>query len=90
MTTVHFMHIRNSENPVKGGKTIAYTLVDNNRAVLFNVACCCPNDNFCRRTGRLISEGRLLKAKDNRLLVLPFADDSNFFNNLHHFLSTEI
>jgi hypothetical protein len=45
---------------VKGGKTICYREEDDG-TIYYTVAKCSNRDNFCRRTGRLISRGRFEK-----------------------------
>ena len=58
-----FLHVRNIEDSetgthaCKGGATVAYDVVDG--VVQFAVAICSTRDNFCRRIGRAVSEGRL-------------------------------
>lgn len=59
-----FLHLRNlkasSEPETKGGVTFAYKVHDNGD-VEVAIAKCHNKDNFCRRIGRLISEGRFNK-----------------------------
>lgn len=68
--TLKFAHYREYEDhgphavperSIKGGRTVAYT--EENGVVTFAVAKCGPRDNFCRKTGRVIAEGRYLKGK---------------------------
>lgn len=60
-----FMHVRNhvgeGDVETKGGVTIAYTeeAVPEGIRVIFATAVCSSRDNYCRRTGRVIAEGRL-------------------------------
>lgn len=54
-----FMHIRimvDGKPATKGGGTICYALMDEH--VVFSVAVCSVKDNFCRKIGRQVSEGR--------------------------------
>ena len=69
MSNVRFLHLRNivpDDDSVtvftqKGGKTIAYTFEDGR--LTYAVAKCGRKENYCRRTGRLISQGRLNAGK---------------------------
>lgn len=56
----YFTYFDAIEN-AKGGKkfTVAYRVV--NGSINFEVAACNERDQFCRRIGRAIAEGRLLK-----------------------------
>ena len=52
-----------------GGATIGY-IRDGNK-VMYSMAFCNPKDTFCRRVGRAITRGRLLKNKDVDILEIP-------------------
>ena len=41
--------------------TFCYTVDDESNRITYGVATCATRDHFCRRTGRLISEGRFGK-----------------------------
>lgn len=75
----HFRHFIgldgiNGELDVKGGKTVAFEVEGD--FIRFAVANCSPKDNFCRRTGRLISEGRLKSGRHQVVKLL--ANQSTF------------
>jgi hypothetical protein len=58
---VLFQHIRDKAKP-NGGVTIAIEVTDINNephATAWAVSRCHEKDNFCKRTGRVKSEGRL-------------------------------
>jgi hypothetical protein len=61
---INIAHIRN-KNKNLGGYTIAYTDLprDTSGNVQFTIARCNDKDNFCRKTGRAISVGRLMANK---------------------------
>jgi len=52
-----FVHLRSTSG--KGATTIAYSLDVEQQVCYFALARCNPMDNFCRRTGRVKSAGRL-------------------------------
>jgi hypothetical protein len=71
MTTKHndirFTHIRDVVDSAlgplsKGGATVAWKYDDANQRIVYSVALCSRKDNFCRRTGRAVSAGRLTKS----------------------------
>lgn len=73
MSSVRFLHIRNIEDKetgskaLKGGKTLAYCIEGDQ--MTYAVAECGRKENYCRRTGRLISEGRLLAGKNQTVTL---------------------
>lgn len=56
--TMHFEPV--GKGYLRNGYTAAFTEVDN-ETVLVGVAICGGNDVFCKKTGRMISEGRMKK-----------------------------
>lgn len=63
-----YIHIRSDEG--RGSVTVAYKIENN--TVSYNIARCCPTDNFCRRIGRNIARGRL--EKHGPLNTFPFVN----------------
>jgi len=63
MTTKFFHYQGKTSSPLGTrmytGFTVAYTRVDNQ--LLVGVAICNENDRFCKKLGRMISEGRMKK-----------------------------
>jgi hypothetical protein len=63
---MNFIHLRSKSSDgtpaTKSGTTIAWRRVAT-KAIEIGVAKCHYNDNFCRRIGRNIAEGRLLAGK---------------------------
>ena len=62
---VHFRHIRNFDKKnitARGGRTIAFRQIDEN-TIEFAIAKCSPKDNFNKKIGRRIAEGRLNSGK---------------------------
>lgn len=67
---MRFLHIRNRhgddqnyEVTTKGGITVAYEVVNNGDEVHMATAKCSIRDNYCRKTGRTIAEGRFNAGK---------------------------
>lgn len=61
-------HVRNKENMTKGGVTFAFEVTDTDMVKAYAQAKCHIKDNFCKRTGRIKSEGRL-KSMSHRIDV---------------------
>lgn len=80
-----FIEYKNQFNGVasiesKGGTTIAYEVVntDNNTKIInYAVARCNPQDNFNRKIGRAISEGRLTKKGPDGTIEVEDKDYKN-------------
>lgn len=66
---INFVHVRRQETTgyplfriytaTTGGFTVAYKFDDDNRLIIYNNARCSYKDNFCKKTGRTLSAGRL-------------------------------
>jgi hypothetical protein len=64
MKFLHFRYVDINDGPdtqtdtvrTKGGKTIAYEAAEGK--LKYSIARCADRENFCRRTGRLVSSGR--------------------------------
>jgi hypothetical protein len=71
---VKFIHLRRivdadlADVDMHGGATVAFK--QNGREVIYAVARCTDRDNYCRRTGRIIAAGRLLKGQKITAVVL--------------------
>ena len=65
-----FIHFRNTIDgrdgtiDTKGGMTVAFEEAEEGH-IMFAVAHCSPRDNYCRKTGRAIAQGRLKAGKLN-------------------------
>lgn len=64
---IRFTHIRAVIDPAlgplaKGGATVAWKYDDENKRIVYSTALCSAKDNFCRRTGRAVSAGRLKRS----------------------------
>lgn len=76
--SIHFLHLHNPESG--GVLTFAYQLDskhDGERKVQYATAACCPADNFCKVTGRIIALRRLyrrLTAKAGGCSSVVFTD----------------
>lgn len=69
-----FIHLRNAHNMSRGGMTIAFDTIpqpDGSLVVEAALAICSTRDNFNRRLGRAISEGRLRKGVAIRMTAPP-------------------
>jgi len=92
--SIHFMHVRKfnketGEVDVKGGTTYAFDIdeTDGNVVICYAEARC--NDlkqNFCRKIGRQVSEGRYNKGKVNAA-VFPAPADGKVLNAVRGFLA---
>ena len=71
--TTKFIHIRarriNGSVLEKGGITVAYDFDPYTRIARFAVAHCSKRDNYCKRIGRDVAQGRLLFG--NQQAVVP-------------------
>lgn len=68
---VKYRHLRGGfgQSP---GFTVASEIVENN--IEFGVAICSKNDNYCKKTGRILAEERL---KEDPILSIPIDDPKN-------------
>ena len=57
-----YMHLR-SDNQL-GATTVGFSVDTENKMVYYTVAKCCPWDNFSRKIGRSICQGRFVKGGD--------------------------
>lgn len=68
---MRFLHIRKEndirEMSIKGGITVAYEVDDD--TVEIATARCSDRDNYCRKTGRSIAEGRFRAGKTRTLAL---------------------
>ena len=80
-----FFHFRSEQG--KGSVTIGYEVNLETKTVTFTVAHCAPHDNFCRRIGRDICQGRFRKPQKNPPQTFTFKeyDDikKHFIDNFH-------
>lgn len=56
---MHFRHTNNGQVNSRGGATVAYQVDKNNNVTKFAIARCSDKDNYCRKTGRNLANGRL-------------------------------
>jgi len=72
--TTHFHHLRTGGWPdayaTKGGATVAYWQPEPG-VVLYAVAHCSPRDNYNKKIGRAIAEGRLYSENHVQMYTLP-------------------
>ena len=75
--TTHFHHlrlpegVRGEEIPTKGGATVAYWQPEPG-VVLYAVAHCSPRDNYNKKIGRAVAEGRLYSGhRAAKMYTLP-------------------
>ena len=87
MSKVKFIHLREHEfsekynrpvNAVKGGVTVAF--ISDESGVKFAVSICHEKDNYCKRTGRVKSEGRLKSKKVHVILRETIPEDMNDYD----------
>lgn len=89
MSNINYAHIRPSSDSRSGGLTIAYTNLEKGSTgeVTYAIARCSPKDNFSRRLGRRIAEGRLDKGMSDKVysnsskyadIVQAILDDINY------------
>ncbi len=69
---IHFHHVRDKTCP-NGGKTLALELNSEGLVTAYAVAWCHEKDNFCKRTGRVKSAGRLKSRRYRRELTTPLS-----------------
>lgn len=71
MNKTNFAHIRPNLDPHSGGCTIAYTDIPRNATgnIHYAVAFCNAKDNFNKKIGRDIAEGRLAKGQYNTIFT---------------------
>jgi len=65
---IYYFH----EKTVDGNKFTVSAYIDKNENVIISVALCSKKDNFCRKIGRSVSSGRLVK----------------FINTINHFINS--
>ena len=66
---IHYRYKRFDGTPhTKGGETFAY-VVHANGSVTVARALCNPKDNYCKRIGRDISTGRLIKGHGKTIAI---------------------
>jgi len=73
---IHFRNVDDTETgttATKGGVTVAFS--EGEGHLTYAVAHCSPRDNYCRKTGRAIAEGRLKAGKSHKV-VFGGNDDS--------------
>lgn len=74
----YFFHVRsydkNGHIRLNRGLTIAARI--DGKVIKYTIARCGKNDHFCKRIGRMIAEGRLLKNKE--VMHYPFNDIKAF------------
>ena len=78
--TTHFHHLRPAADPfdarptderaTKGGATVAYWQPEPG-VVLYAVAHCSPRDNYNKKIGRAVAEGRLYSENHVQMYTLP-------------------
>ena len=56
----------------KGGTTVAWQYDDAHQKIIYALAHCSDKDNFCRKTGRAVSSGRLAAGK--HVEEVPYKD----------------
>ncbi|MCK9369257.1 hypothetical protein M0R04_04900 [Candidatus Dojkabacteria bacterium] len=74
---VKFRHVRvlREDGTVNnmGGMTISYREVDSN-TIEFAAAVCSDKDNYCKKTGRTISAGRMKSPKYTNVVNMTFSE----------------
>ena len=80
--TTKFIHLRLSDlfgEPCHhGGFTVAYDVIQNNdgsvEKVTYALSACHHNDRYDKVKGRVISEGRLLSRRGNKVRVISYVE----------------
>lgn len=78
-----YMHLRSEQG--KGSVTIGYKVNFNRKEVEWTKARCAPHDNFCRRIGRMVCQGRFLTngAKRSNGTIRAFVKSFTFTKDGH-------
>lgn len=71
---IKFFHVRNKEQIGKGGITYALELDDKYTVLRMAKAVCNPKDNFNKRVGRVMAQGRLNSPRYVQEVRLPYQD----------------
>jgi hypothetical protein len=77
--SVRFFHFRNKDEEgsprTRGGFTVAYEFDEGTDSVTrWALTRCSDKENFCRKTGRTVSEGRLRSPKQSFRLASPVSE----------------
>ena len=74
----------------KGGRTLAFRVKEDTDNILFAVgyAQCSPKDNFCKRIGRAIAEGRLEKAPVLVEMSKEYVENNSVHDVVEHLFET--
>ncbi len=74
---IRFLHVRPQQDgkpTTRGGVTVAYVFnPEMDQVDHWAYARCSSKDNFCRKTGRIIAEGRLHSPRQSRK-ILPCSE----------------
>lgn len=77
--SVKFIHYRSKKHPEKGGATVAYEdhldTSGDDGSVKHAMSTCSNSDNFNKRIGRSVAEGRLKKNKSSSIRIRYVGSD---------------
>lgn len=80
---ISFVHFRKNKANPRGGVTVAMEVDDTGCVVAVAHAICSKADNFCKKTGRAKSSGRLKSSKYRIDIAEPAPTLTEFVNSLY-------